>query len=80
MSSTDLSKYEVVYSNGMSFEYDSYSAAIDAISLVANKMQEFATQVKEIDASGRISVIYKPEYSVKLIWTEIITETGKQSI
>lgn len=75
----NISKYEVVFSNGMSFEYDSYSSAIDAITLVANKMQEFATVVKEIDQSGEVSVMYKPEYLVKLIWTEI-TEAGRQSL
>lgn len=75
----NLSKYEVVFSNGMSFEYDSYSSVIEAVSLVANKMQEFATVIKEMNTSGEVIIIYKPEYSVKLVWTEI-TETGRQSI
>jgi len=79
MSSTNLSKYEVVYSNGMSFEYESYSDAIEAMSVVANKMQEFATEVRELNASGEATVLYRPEYSVKLVWTEI-TEVGRQSI
>lgn len=69
-------KYEVVFTNGMSFEYESYSAAVDAITIVANKMQEFALEIREINNSGEITVIYRPEYSVKLIWTDI-TETGK---
>lgn len=72
-------KYEVVFSNGMSFEYSSYSDTIEAISLVVNKMQELATEVREKNQYGETTVIYKPEYSVKLIWTEI-TETGRQSI
>lgn len=72
-------KYEVVFTNGMSFEYENYSAAIDAISLVANKMQEFATEVREINNTGETTVVYKPEYSVKLVWTEI-TEAGKEEL
>lgn len=72
-------KYEVVFSDGMSFQYDDYSAAVDAITIVANKMQEFAVEVKEINSLGETIILYKPEYSAKLIWTEI-TEKGKAEL
>jgi hypothetical protein len=69
-----MNTYYIVKFNDWSVRYESVSEVIDGIEQVIEKLGEVATEITEYGRNNEPLILYKPQYSAKLIWTDILSK------